>query len=164
MTLVDPDIFLPHNLARQQLTGHALGYSKAQTLAHDLNTLFEESIAVPKVIDVLTSGGHEHLIEEYQKSQVILEMSASVPVARYLANDVSSLVRRLSLFLNPDGTDLVLLVEDSARKHRLDDLEMQYYVELTRSPELSEHLFKQGKPIRYGNRVATSQLKFLKIW
>jgi proteasome lid subunit RPN8/RPN11 len=78
-------------------------------------------------------------------------MSTSIAVARHLALDVESPARRLSLFLNPSGTDLVLLAEPHDRSLRLDQLEMEYYRALLRQPQLQQHLLTAGQPIRYSH-------------
>lgn len=87
----------------------------------------------------------------YEAAEAVVDMSASVAVARHLALDVESPARRLSLFLNPSGTDLVLLAEPQDRAVRLDHLEMEYYRALVRQPTLEHHLFKRGQPIRYSH-------------
>src|SRR5690606_27167526 len=68
----------------------------------------------------------------------------------HLVHAVNSPARRMSLFLSPDGSDLVFLAEDTERRVRLDDLEMQYYRELQR-PELAGHLLVHGERIRYAH-------------
>jgi len=76
-------------------------------------------------------------------------MSASVAVARRLAIDVTGFGRRISLFLNPAGSDLILLAEDVARAARLDHLEVQYYWAVANQAALRDHL-KADDGIRYG--------------
>jgi proteasome lid subunit RPN8/RPN11 len=87
----------------------------------------------------------------FAEAEAVLDMSASVTVARHLVHGIDSPARRGSLFLNPDGTDLVLLVEDAERRVRLDDLEMQYYREIANNPDLSHHLLRNGERIRYAH-------------
>jgi proteasome lid subunit RPN8/RPN11 len=89
--------------------------------------------------------------EAYAAAEVLLDMSASVAVARHLTLGVDSPARRLSLFLNPAGTDVVLLAEPQDRSLRLDQLEMAYYRALVRQPELQQHLLAYGQPIRYSH-------------
>jgi hypothetical protein len=150
-TIVDHDHMLPHNLVRHQLDGAALGLSKAKALAEFLNGLFDdEKVARAIEVDVLRTGEPPELREALDKAQVILDTSASATVARHLAVDVVSPGRRVSLFLNPDGTDLVLLAEDERRETRLDDLEMQYYRAIVRDRELQDHLRPAGGRVRYG--------------
>lgn len=150
-TIVDHDHMLPHNLVRHQLDGSALGFSKAKALAGGLNSLFDdETVARAIEVDVLRAGEPPELREALDNAQLILDTSASATVARHLAVDVASTGRRVSLFLNPDGTDLVLLAEDERRETRLDDLEMQYYRAIVRDRELQDHLRPAGGRVRYG--------------
>ena len=80
---------------------------------------------------------------------MILDMSASVAVARHLARDADSPARRVSLFFNPTGTDGVMLGEDPARGVPLDWLEMRYYRELISNPSLAAHLRRPAARVRY---------------
>ncbi len=49
--------------------------------------------------------------------------------------------RRISIFLNPSGQDLIfLLAQDTKRNHRLDFLEMEYYRFLYKNEKLHDHL------------------------
>ncbi len=77
-------------------------------------------------------------------------MSTSIAAARYLARDLESPARRMSLFLNPSGSDLVLLAEGSQRAITLDGLEMQYYRQLIHEPDLTSHLQLPDAQVRYG--------------
>ena len=82
-------------------------------------------------------------------SDIILDASASIPVARHLVHDVDASARRISIFLNPSGTDVVMLVEDGKRLITLDSLEMQYYRYLINDPSLENHLLRPPERIRY---------------
>lgn len=150
-TIVDHDHMLPHNLVRHQLGGLALGLPKATTVSDFLNTLFDgDAVARAVEGDVLRTAASAELRDAFAKAEVILDASASATVARHLAIDVESPARRVSLFLNPGGTDLVLLAEDERRDTRLDDLEMQFYRAITRDRELQDHLRPPGGRVRYG--------------
>jgi hypothetical protein len=92
----------------------------------------------------------EEVAKALADADLITDLSASVTVARHLAADAAP-ARRLSLFLNPAGTDLVLLAEDAERRIRLDQLEMCYYRELTRRSELGTHIAHDGERLRYAN-------------
>jgi hypothetical protein len=161
-TVIDEDVVLPHNLARHALFGSALGRAKARALATMLNfTVDGEPITEAIIADVLTPGpAAERVDGTFRDAEVILDMSASVTVARYLARDVNSAARRISLFLNPDGTDVVILAEDRARATRLDNLELQLYRSLINDPRLCNHLIRKGGQIRYGRtcRDVSSEL------
>jgi integrative and conjugative element protein (TIGR02256 family) len=160
-TVIDRDVLLPHNLARHQCDGFALGYSKAKVVCATGNAMFDKERPIVAIVaDVLVAKDRDTLRQPLSNAEVILDMSASVPVARHLALDEESTARRISLFLNPSGTALVLLAEDSARQYRLDYLEMLYYRETIRNPDLRNHLYSEGAPLRYANgcRDVTARL------
>lgn len=150
-TIIDDDCLLPHNLARHALVGDFLGYSKAQMLAYQANSLIDgEQVAQYLVADVLNpAASSEKLNTAYKKAHIIIDASTSVPVARYLSRDVDSPARRFSIFLSPSGKDLVILAEDEKRRVPLDCLEMQYYRYLIDNPALENHLKRNDGPIRY---------------
>ena len=145
-TLVDHDLLLPHNLGRHALEGFALGLPKAIALAQVLNaTIYGHDVAQSIVADVLRPGEEANALETaFSGSEVILDMSASVSVARHLSRDLDVTGRRISLFLNPSGTALTLLAEDADRQVSLESLEMQLYREITRDPALDGLLTSTG--------------------
>lgn len=153
-TLIDKDILLPHNLARHALDGFSVGYSKAFKLAESANkTVDGEPIANSIVADVLNPLEPleilDQLKEAFSTADIILDVSASIWVARYLVHDVNSPARRISLFLNPEGTDVIVLAEDVERNATLDSLEMQYYRHLINEDSLENHLQRKPERIRY---------------
>lgn len=150
--LIDPDLLLPHNLARHALTGSFVGSAKAEAMALLANDLFRsEPIAHSLMADILDPGeASEELGAALQNADIVLDTSASIAVARHLARDVDTAARRVSLFLSPTGDDAVLLAEDTARTIPLDLLEMQYYRHLTRNPKLADHLQGKQGTVRYG--------------
>lgn len=160
-TLIDKDVLLPHNVPRHHLGGTFVGTAKSASIAGLENLSFESPIAEPFVGDVLSARGGETDIDEALRSaDHILDMSASVAVSRHLALDIDSDARRTSLFMIPNGRDLVLLAEPSDRSLRLDQLEMEYYRGLVENEELSGHLQMNGERLRYGQscRDVSSEL------
>ena len=153
-TLIDDDFLLPHNLARHALDGFSIGYPKVHSLAIRANqTIKGTPIADCIVADVLNAPESSQTCEELKKAfsnaEIILDASASVPVARHLVQDVDSSARRISIFLNPEGTDVVILAEDEKRETTLDFLEMQYYRHIINEPHLKSHLRRNPERIRY---------------
>ena len=144
--LVDHDLLLPHNLGRHALEGFALGLPKASALAQVLNaTIYGDDIARSIVADVLRPGQETNALESaLSEAEIILDMSASVSVARHLSRDLDVRGRRISLFLNPSGTALTLLAEDAAHQMSLDSLEMQLYRECANNPDLNGLLTSLG--------------------
>lgn len=151
-TLVDGDLLFPHNLARHELPGLFLMHPKADALVFLANGTFSDGpVAASIVTDVLSpaEADRERLNAALEQADVILDMSASVAVARHLARDVASKARRISAFISPSGRDLVVLAEDEARRFPLDYLEMCYYREVLHNPDLRDHL-RSDEGTRYG--------------
>jgi len=104
------------------------------------------------VADVLQPGiNTDRLDAAMADADVIFDFSASLAVARHLSNRVNSPARRASFFLNPSGTDSVMLVEDVGRQIPLAALEMQYYRLLIRDRDLHAHLQNRAGGIRYAH-------------
>lgn len=152
-TLIDKDILLPHNLARHAAYGLAAGNAKSQLMAFVGNSTLESPpIANAIVADVLNPRQqNESITKAFSDSDVIMDFSASQAVARHLALDLEKQSRRVSLFLNPAGTDLIMLAEDTQREIPLDLLEMQYYRFLINNPDLENHLQPPKGKIRYSS-------------
>ena len=85
-------------------------------------------------------GKDKSLSLAFGQSDIILDASASIAVERHLALDVQSDARRISCFLNPQGTATIMLLESADRLARLDLLEMQYYRELLKDGKYSDHM------------------------
>lgn len=153
-TLVDDDQLLPHNLARHALDGWSLGGAKAAMLAAAANaTIAGGPIATPLVANILNPGEQAEAVRDaLTTAEVVVDMSAALGGARYLARDIPNVARRLSLFLNPAGADLVLLAEDAGpdRRTPLDWAEMMYYRHLLHEDALARHHDGLAGHIRYG--------------
>jgi len=151
-TVVDNDHLNPHNLARHALDRGAIGWNKAEWVGLMANQFCEDgSNNVGVNVNVLSPGDQsEKLICFYKEADAILDLSASVAVERHLAADVESGARRVSVFMNPSGSDLVVLAEDAERETRLDHLEMNYYREIGKNADLKDHFVPSNKRIRYG--------------
>jgi hypothetical protein len=150
-TVVDEDDLLPHNLARHALDGWSVGTPKAVGMAVHLDRLYREGEGARFIpADYLTPGPWVKLLQKaVSEAEVILDVSASVPVARRIGR-AESLARRVSVFLNPQGSDLIVLVEDKDRKLTLDALEGQYYRAAARDERLKGHLEANVGRLRYG--------------
>jgi integrative and conjugative element protein (TIGR02256 family) len=151
-TLIDDDLMMPHNGARHCLPAIAAGAPKVTAMSQ-LAGSFYEATAVKAVsrANVLHPGSEVMTQSTIMSdASVIFDCSADVAVARLLALDVPGAARRLSLFLSPNGKQLVLLLEDAERKQMLDTLEMQFYRLLLDEPQLQTHYMSTGPRIRYG--------------
>jgi hypothetical protein len=159
-TVVDEDELLPHNLARHVLDDHSVGHPKALGLAVHLDHLYKGAEGAFIPADFLAPGEWEKKLQgELSGAELILDMAASVPVARRIAR-TDSPARRISVFLNPQGTDLVVIAEDRARTLSLDALEAQYYRAAAFDQQLKGHLEANRGRLRYGRscRDVTSMM------
>lgn len=163
--LIDDDKLLPHNTARHFLTGaepYFVGEYKVNSIANLANSLTDgDNLFQPISVNILyPSENREKINQKLRDSDIILDMSASVTVARHLTFSVESDARRISIFLTPSGTDLVCLAEDSIRNIRLDQLEMQYYRACIHNDLLDNHLDLSAEHSRYGQscRDLTSRI------
>ncbi len=151
-TLIDEDRLLPHNPARHVLPSTLVGHAKATgMLALEAALFVDDARSAAIVADILSPPANAwDIAAAMDVSDVILDMSASVAVARHLARDVTIGGRRASIFLNPRGDSVTALAEDKDRKVRLDALEMQFYRLLLREPKLSGYMADATGRIRPG--------------
>ncbi len=161
-TLIDDDLLMPHNVARHLLPGQFVGELKGPAVAEMANSLTDgEDIFTAIPANIFTPRKHQQdMVKALATADVILDMSASVTVARHLALSEGSTARRLSLFMSPTGADSVLLAEDDQRTLHLDELEMQYYRACVHDEGLGGHLASSPTQQRYGQscRDVTSRL------
>jgi hypothetical protein len=159
--IVDRDRLLPHNVARHALGEFGIGYHKALVLATVANRLTDDENAFePIVTDVLAPGPDRATVDErLRNADLIVDLAASVPVSRHLAHDAPGAAKRVSLFLNPVGSGLVMSAEDGQRQIRLDMLEMQYYRSILREPRLRDHLRRPEGGVRYGRSCRDVSLR-----
>lgn len=157
--IIDNDILMPHNVVRHALNDWQVGSSKAMMLAIQANSVAHDlDLFEPLPVDIMAH--HEETHKALKGADVILDMSASVTVARYLVLNAESSARRVSLFMTPSGKDLVMLAEDKSRSATLDVLEMQYYRAILHGGELDGHFEMPKGRRRYGQscRDITSTL------
>ena len=98
--------------------------------------------------DFLSIGENEEMLAACRDADLILDVSTSIAVARHLALELDSPARRASLFLNPNGRDAVMLMEDAGRSLPLDALEPQYYRAVLRDDRLGQHI-RRERTFRY---------------
>lgn len=162
-TFIDPDCILPHNLARHCLFTQNIGENKALAMKD-----FSEAIIMsdnPPCVEKAYNANifsNEHIqsfISDISSSNLVVDTSASIAVSRFLCHTLSSSTRCVSLFMNPSGTALIMLAENSDRTIKLDTLEMQYYSLLTNSSDLTQHL-KNEKRVVYSSSCRNASLTY----
>lgn len=151
-TIIDNDVLLPHNLVRHALFAHSVGHAKAEAVAQVANDMTDlTKTFTPIIADILAPATNGQAVADaLSASDIVLDLSASVAVARHLQDLTATEARRISIFLNPTGTDLVILAEDKGRTITLDALEMQFYRALITKGELKDHFRPTDDRQRYG--------------
>jgi len=141
IVIIDDDYLLPHNVARHVLSPEYIMQSKAKALKDIYRSIeYQKVDSIDK--DVLLFNNHDKQ-RAFDNTDLIIDASTSIAVERTLALDNgygNGNARRSSVFLNPKGTELVLLYEDKERKYRLDLLEMNYYRILIVDERFKNHL------------------------
>jgi hypothetical protein len=160
-TLIDDDILLPHNCARHFLGDWAVGGNKADAMKEIGNAIFGDSTLVASIPSnvLLPKENNDVIASAFAYSELILDMSASIAVARHLA-DLEKAPRSISAFVSPNGNSLVITAEDKDREVRLDWLEMLHYRAILNIPSLADSFQSNDARFRYGNscRDLTTEL------
>ncbi|MBB4426597.1 integrative and conjugative element protein (TIGR02256 family) [Bradyrhizobium sp. CIR48] len=146
-TVVDKDYLLPHNLARHTLTLQSAGAFKADHVAARLRTL-RSGVSCEAIVADFLDVHDDEMAAALRAADVIIDTSASIPVARAIA-DLDIGARRVSAFFNPAGTAAVLLVQDREGKTDLRALEAAYYAQILTKEELADHLSQSANAIPY---------------
>ena len=160
-SLIDDDRLMPHNTTRHALNGNFIGYNKADAVAFLADSIIADTKSFTSIpANLLFPGNHESKIKKaMEDTDVIIDMSTSITVARKIIYDLKSNARRLSVFLNPTGSDLVMLAEDNNRNKTLDALEMQYYRSIINDNLLDNHLQPAEGRQSYGRSCRDITLK-----
>lgn len=152
--LVDNDILFPHNLARHALFGGLVGKQKVGGMAFIINDLHNKSDSakgffIDLIRDRRNSEEYKSAVSEIADADYFIDATTSIAMSRFLATQIESPARRIALFLNPTGSSLILLAEDTKREIKIDQLEMQYYRFLTSQVDLHNHLSNAKGNLRY---------------
>lgn len=139
VVFLDFDYLLPHNVARHILPPNVVMHSKVKALENHYSGIIDQKITAIEEDMLRLSENDKKSI--YKDTNLIVDASTSVAVERKIAFEpYSEKYRCCTVFLNPKGNELVMLMEDKARTQRLDLLEMSYQRNLIIRPELSSHL------------------------
>lgn len=144
VAIVDFDILYPHNLSRHTLSTDKVMISKIRSIKETYRGILNQKLtAVEGNALKLTPNDRERLFKD---TQLVVDLSTSMTVERLLARDTEH-YRRCTSFLNPKSDEIVLLMEDKERQHRLDLLEMDYYRNLIVDDRFAHHL-EQSDSVR----------------
>lgn len=157
--IVDDDFVLPHNQARYALEPDNIGSAKCDALSLVIRRLFESANAAhPYLSRIDADDRPDALTSTLKTASAVIDATASVPAARHLAfeGDISGPVS--SIFLNPAGSDGVVLNEGSDRSVKIDCVEMHYYWLISSDDKFSNHLSNAGQPLPVGGCRSPSVL------
>lgn len=137
--LIDNDYLLPHNLARHALFSGQVGLSKSEATNLVANNVIAHSeFSSYTHAEIQNIENDATLLKVVQDSKMVIDTSASLATARFISDKLEN--RLCSIFLNPCGTDLIILCEDEERSIPLTCLEMQYYKFILSEDSLASHL------------------------
>lgn len=148
--LIDNDFVAPHNLARHAAPGGAIGFSKAEVIAQEINGLFQKQEATPLHAAIDGDETPDPVLDALAQAERVFDFSASVRAARWLASSERFEAPVSSYFVNPSGTALVALHEGPDREGRGGIIEMAYYALLVADKALHTHLATSGQ-VRIGS-------------
>ncbi len=166
--IIDDDFVLPHNQARYALEPNKLGCAKSDALALVIQELFgTPSAATSHVTKYNSTNNSEEIRDVFSKANAIIDASASVQVARALAFETNLNAPIYSAFMNPAGSDAILLSEESSRSIKIDCVEMHYYWLVAQKEILAGHLQGGDETLPIGGcrspsaRIAETQVSLL---
>lgn len=142
LVITDFDFLFPHNIGRHILPIDKVMTSKVRSIKDLYKGIFDQKLTALEGNYLSLSKRDKERIHD--GTQLIIDVSTSIAVERHLAHE-QGVQRRCTSFLNPKGDDLVLLMEDTARMHTLDLLEMDYYRNLIEDNRFERHLEQADK-------------------
>ncbi len=142
LVITDFDFLFPHNIGRHILPANTVMTSKVKSIRNLYKGIINQKLTTIEGNYLALSKHDRELLNDGTK--LIIDVSTSIAVERHLAHEPGPF-RRCTSFLNPKGDDLVFLMEDTARTHSLDLLEMDYYRNLIEDQRFEHHLEQTGK-------------------
>lgn len=125
-SIIDNDHIKPHNLVRHQADASQVGASKAEAAADLVRRIMRGATISTAIHSDACEFSDQRIVETLQTSKLVVDASTTLDYPR-LASTREDIGRHCSVFVTPSANTSVLLLEDSARKHRLRTLEAQYY-------------------------------------
>lgn len=145
--VIDPDYLKPHNIVRH--TSRAIGVTKAEAVAlEDADLWHDERQLIQAIFGDAGNVDDPAVRAALEQAELIIDATTQLEVPRRLAG--INVCRVASCFLNPAGTDSVLIAESATRRDRIDALEAQYYRAVLTEPWGEAHLARAGARFRSG--------------
>lgn len=137
-TYVDPDLLLPHNVARHVACDDYVGFRKADVLREMTRRIYP-GLPAPNAITKGILADDARIHDAIEHADLLIDATTTLAAPRDLAlRDQAP--RIASVFLTPSGMSSVILLEDSLRLQRVDALEGQYYRAILNSSWGETHL------------------------
>jgi integrative and conjugative element protein (TIGR02256 family) len=138
-TYIDPDLLMPHNLARHSGYEPFVGWPKVDAVRQLSRLLYPSVEPGPGIRASANAFDNAEVKAAVESAQLIVDASTTFEVPRDLsARD--GVARSVSAFITPSGQHSVLLLENASRTIRLDVLESQYYRFILGAPWGADHL------------------------
>jgi len=138
LSLIDHDLFAPHNIARHILREGAVGFNKARAIKREFGSIAENHCRA-KALDItrLTDDDLKKAVGE--RIEHIIDATASQSVLRRLSR-VGITYRVTRIEIADEGRLGFTLSEGSERNPRIDDLQMLVYASASGRPEVARWL------------------------
>lgn len=138
-TYIDPDLLMPHNLARHSGYESFVGWPKVDAVRQVNRMLYPSIEPGPGIRASANAFDNAEVSAAIDSAQLIVDASTTFEVPRDLsARDGAG--RSISAFITPSGQHSALLMENASRTIRLDVLESQYYRFVLGAPWGADHL------------------------
>jgi integrative and conjugative element protein (TIGR02256 family) len=139
-TLIDPDYIKPHNIIRHIAKDSCIGHFKVDVVKNLMEwNYYNGQYSVAAIPDSVTNDNNNLVKVAINAANFLIDATTTLEAPRDLSRK-DDVPRLCSIFLTPSGRDSVLLIEDSARRVRLDSLEAQYYRAIINADWGAKHL------------------------
>lgn len=136
-TFIDPDYVAAHNVARHVARDIDIGHSKVNAVKRLVDAAYQGNYR--RVVAIVASAQDPACANAIESANFLVDASTTLDVPRDLVQRKDG-PRCASVFITPSGKASVLLLEDGARRTRLDSVEAQYYRAIVNEPWGAEHL------------------------
>lgn len=123
--IVDNDYIRPHNLVRHTACRNFIGLEKVFAVEELAKSIISDSLIESIVCDAI-SASDEVITSVFNGANFVIDASTTLDYPRRISL-MDDAPRHCSVFLTPDGSTSVLLLEDEKRNARLIQIEAQYY-------------------------------------
>lgn len=124
---VDADIVQAHNLVRHIANHHCIGFPKAKIVSEIVQNIHPPSEnPMTRAVVANIEDDNEVIQKLIDSSDLIVDVTTTLHVPRIIGRN-EAYPRTVSVFLTPSGLSSVMLLEDSSRNIRCNNIEAQYF-------------------------------------